>query len=142
MEDRRMKMSLFSKLKNQKSEETIENKEVDNVQRVSMSIIEQAYDSEKFVDAAIMLKVLIEYYGEHKKNNHRYKGREFMFFIMSNKHKDLKNVGYSHWVNLGKLIQSKNKAVYPYHKQNLRNAIDFFKKEIKSLSNMKTIIRH
>lgn len=65
-----------------------------------------------------------------------------MYFVLSNKHKNLKNVGHTHWVNINKIIQSRKQAVYPYHKQNLRNAIDFFKKEIKSLNTLKVYIVH
>ena len=113
-----------------------------NVQEVTISIIEHAYDAGEYVDAAIMLRELLEYYGERKKKNHRNKGREFIYFILSSKHKDLKNVGHTHWVNINKIIKSRNKVVYPYHKQNLQKAIDFFKKEIKSLNSLRTIIVH
>ena len=133
-------MALFSKQKKQQSTE--QNEATKNVQEVSFPIIEHAYDAGDYVEAAIMMKVLMEYYGERKRKNHKQKGREFVYFILGSKHKDLKNVGYTHWVNMNKIIKSKKTAVYPYHKQNLRNAIDFFKKEMRSLNTLKTIIVH
>lgn len=136
-------MSLMKKLKKSSKKESNDQKETTkNIKDVSMPIIEHAYGAGDYVEAAIMLKELLEHYGERKKKNHRTKGREFMYFILSNKHKNLKNVGHTHWVNINKIIQSRKHAGYPYHKQNLRNAIDFFKKEIKSLNTLKVYIVH
>lgn len=134
-----MKFSLKGIFKNKDNAPS--NEEKDNVQQVSMYQIEHAYEKGEFLDAAEMLHILLEYYGEHKKKNHRYKGREFIHFILKTKHKDLKTIGYNHWVNLNKITHSSKKVIYPYHKQNLLNAIEFFKKEIKSLNNIKTYIK-
>lgn len=129
-------MAFFGKLKKQEKPSESDH----NVKKVSMTDLEHAYEEDQFVEAASMLHTLLEYYGERKKKNHKFHGREFIHFILSNKHKDLKNVGYTHWVNINKIILHKSKAVYPYHKENLRKAIDFFKKEIKSLNTMKTYV--
>ena len=55
--------------------------------RVSVSTMEKKYEEEDLVGAAKDLKILLEKYGKGKKKNHRYKGREFIYFILSNKHK-------------------------------------------------------
>jgi len=102
--------------------------------RVSVSTMEHKFEEEDLVGAAKDLKTLLEAYGEGKKKNHRNKGREFIYFILSNKHKDLKSTGYLHWKNVMQIINLNQKKVYPYHKNNLRNAIDFFRKEVKSIN--------
>ncbi len=118
--------------KKEKKEKKV--KEVDkNLHRVTVSIMEKKFESEDFVGAARDLKVLLEVYGRKKKQNHRYKGREFISFILSNKHKDLKNKGYMHWKNINQIIQLNKKKVYPYHQNNLKNAMTFFEKEIKAI---------
>jgi len=104
--------------------------------RANTDEMEKSYNNEDFVHSAMILKTLLEVYGERKKKNHRRKGREFISFILSNKHKDLKTIGYTHWQNLTKIVQIKNTKVYPYHKKNLRNAIDFYRKEIKSINSI------
>ncbi len=101
--------------------------------KVSVSSMEKKFENEDLVGAAKDLKILLEYFGDQKKANHRYKGREFISFILSNKHKDLKNTGYMHWQNLNKIIQLNQKKVYPYHKNNLRNAMTFFEEEIRGI---------
>lgn len=102
--------------------------------RVSVSTMEHKFEEDDLVGAAKDLKTLLETYGKGKKKNHRYKGREFIYFILSNKHKDLKNTGYLHWKNVVQIISLNHDKVYPYHKNNLRNAIDFFRTEIKSIN--------
>jgi len=108
-------------------------KEIDE-RRVSVSTMEHKFEEDDLVGAAKDLKTLLETYGKGKKKNHRYKGREFIYFILSNKHKDLKNTGYLHWKNVVQIISLNHDKVYPYHKNNLRNAIDFFRTEIKSIN--------
>jgi len=104
------------------------------VKRANTDEMEKSYNNDDFVHSAVILKALLEVYGERKKKNHRQKGREFISFILSNKHKDLKTIGYAHWQNINKIISTNHSKVYPYHKKNLRNAIDFFTKEIKSIN--------
>lgn len=128
-------MALFSSIKEWSKKRT-EKKEkvVDNSNRVTVDIMESKFENDDLVGAAKDLKLLLEIYGIRKKKNHRYKGRTFIYFILSNKHKEHKNVGYKHWQNLTQIIQLNHKKVYPYHKKNLRNAMDFFKKEIRGIS--------
>ncbi|MDT8336349.1 MAG: hypothetical protein RQ856_00825 [Candidatus Izemoplasmatales bacterium] len=111
------------------------NDEIPNY--VSLTSMEMKYEKEDYLGAAKDLKLLLEAYGRRKRKNHRYKGREFIHFILSNKHKDLKTTGYTHWQNLNQFIKLNHTTVYPYHKNNLRNAMSFFKKEIKGLSEIK-----
>jgi hypothetical protein len=106
---------------------------------ISLVSMEEKFQNEDYMGAAYELKSLLERYGRRKRKNHRYKGREFIYFILSNKHKDLKNTGYSHWENLKNFIKLNQTKVYPYHKTNLRNAMDFFEKEIKGLREIKII---
>lgn len=101
--------------------------------RVNVVEMERYYEEEDLVTASIVLRELLEVYASQKKQNHRYKGREFIHFILSNKHKDLKTVGYTHWQNINKIIHLNHTKVYPYHKENLKSAMDFFQKEVKSL---------
>ncbi len=104
---------------------------------ITMSSMEQKYQNDDLVGAARELKSLLEAYGRRKRKNHRYKGRVFIHFILSSKSKDLKNTGYTHWQNMIDFIKLNQTKVYPFHKNNLRNAIDFFKKEIKGLSEIR-----
>lgn len=114
------------------------NEGVSNIpDMISIGSMEAKYNIEDYMGAAKDLKLLLERYGRRKRKNHRYKGREFIYFILSNKHKDLKNTGYMHWENLDKFMKLNQTKVYPYHKKNLRNAMSFFEKEIKSLSEIK-----
>lgn len=106
---------------------------------ISLESMEKHYEEEEYMEAAQELKILLERYGKRKRKNHRYKGREFIYFVLSNKHKNLKNAGYMHWKNLNKFMQLNKDKVYPYHKNNLRNAMDFFEKEVKSLREIKYI---
>ncbi len=108
----------------------------------SSNVIEmkKCYDNDDFVGSAIILKTLLEVYGIKKRKTHHYKGREFVYFILSNKHKDLKNLGYAHWQNINKIIQKKQKQSFPYHKKNMKNAIDFYTKEIKSINSLNVYI--
>ena len=101
--------------------------------RVNVTQMEKKYEEDDLVGAAIQLKHMLEIFGTQKKKNHRLKGREFIQFILSSKHKDLKAVGYTHWQNLNKIIHLNQTKPYPYHKQNLRKAMDFFKKELKGI---------
>ncbi|MDD3129942.1 MAG: hypothetical protein PHF05_01820 [Candidatus Izemoplasmatales bacterium] len=106
---------------------------------ISLMSMEAKYQEEDYMGAAKDLKGILERYGRRKRKNHRYKGREFIYFILSNKHKDLKNAGYNHWENLNQFIKLNQTKVYPYHKKNLREAMDFFEKEIKGLKEIKFI---
>lgn len=121
-------MALFGKTK--KGE-----KEVDD-SRVSVDSMERKFSEDDLVGAAKDLKLLLEFYGHKKKKNHRYKGRTFIHFILSNKHKNLKNSGYIHWQNINNIIQLNQNKVYPYHQKNLRNAMDFFEKEVKNINTL------
>ena len=112
-----------------------------DVRIVSVSSMEHSYKAGDLADAALILRSLLEEYGERKKKNHRTKGREFIYFILSHKHKDLKSAGYSHWQHINKIIGIRHDKVYPYHQQNLRNAMDFFKKEIKGINSLEIEIK-
>jgi|AntAceMinimDraft_18_1070375.scaffolds.fasta_scaffold03411_7 hypothetical protein len=112
-------------------------KNTEEFQKVTVDTMEELFEKEDLVGAAKDLKMLLEYYGRGKKKNHRYKGREFMFFILSNKHKELKNTGYKHWQNVNQIIQLNQQKVYPFNKKNLREAMDFFEKEIRGISAIK-----
>jgi hypothetical protein len=104
---------------------------------ITVGSVETQYENGDYNDAAKDLINLLETYGRRKRKNHRYKGREFIHFILSNKHKDLKNTGYTHWQNLNHFVKLNQSKVYPYHKNNLRRAIDFYKNEIKGLYEIK-----
>lgn len=131
-------MVIFSKLK-----EKLNNKNkvvnLDDLHEISVDTMEAKYEADDLVGASKDLKHLLEYYGQRKKSNHRYKGRNFIHFILSNKHKNLKNTGYEHWQNINQIIQLNHKKVYPYHKSNLRKAMDFFKSEVKTINS--TVIK-
>jgi hypothetical protein len=114
---------------------SIDTEEIYNY--ISVPSMEAKYDEGDYMQAAKDLKLLLERYGKLKKKNHRRRGREFIHFILSNKHKDLKNAGYTHWENVEKFIKLNQIKVYEYHKKNLRNAMDFFEKEVKSLNEIK-----
>jgi len=101
--------------------------------RVNVRMMEKCFKEDDLVGCSIILKHLLEIYGTQKKKNHRLKGREFVHFILSSKHKDLKNLGYSYWQKINNIIYLNQSETYPYHKQNLRKAMDFFKKELKSI---------
>lgn len=129
-------MAFLSSLKNIfTKKEPQPKKEKKEVVKVSVVSMEKKFENDDLVGAAKELKILLEYFGEQKKQNHRYKGREFISFILSNKHKDLKNIGYTHWQNVNQVIQLNQKQVYPYHKNNLRNAMTFFETETKGIYN-------
>lgn len=121
-------MALFGRTKkeNQVPDESI----------VSIDSMEYKFENDDLVGAAKDLKLLLEFYGHKKKKTHRYKGRAFIYFILSNKHKNLKNSGYIHWQNINNIIQLNHKKVYPYHQKNLREAIDFFRKEVKNINSL------
>lgn len=129
-------MSFLSKLFKSDNKKT--NKDLE-LNIVSLSSMESKYENEDFMGAAKDLKSLLETYGRRKRKNHRYKGREFIYFVLSNKHKDLKNTGYLHWKNLNSFMELNKTKVYPYHQTNLRNAMDFFEKEVKSLREIKIL---
>ncbi len=112
-----MKLSIFGKSKEESSKQNKDYK------TVTYSEIEHAYDKGEFVDSALMLITLLEYYGEQKKKGHKHKGRDFIHFILSAKHKDLKNEGYKHWINIEKIVRANKTTVYPYHQENLKKAI-------------------
>lgn len=129
-------MSLLEKLKSLFAKK---EKSIEKVNYISLMSMEEKYQVEDYMGAAKDLKSLLEQYGRRKRKNHRYKGREFIYFILSNKHKDLKNTGYTHWENLNNFIKLNQTKVYPYHKNNLRNAMDFFEKEVKGLREIKIV---
>jgi len=106
---------------------------------ISLESMEKHYEEGKYMEAAQELKILLERYGKRKRKNHRYKGREFIYFVLSHKHKNLKNAGYMHWKNLNRFMELNKDKVYPYHQKNLRDAMDFFKREVKSLREIKYI---
>ena len=121
----------FKKMFKGKSNQIEENEE--GKLRVSVINMEHKYKEDDLVSASIILRHLLEIYGAKKKKNNRLKGREFIHFILSNKHKDLKNEGYEHWQNINKIVHMNQSKTYPYHKDNLRKAIEFYKKEIKGI---------
>ncbi|NLZ61562.1 MAG: hypothetical protein GX904_02055 [Acholeplasmataceae bacterium] len=122
------KIKNIFKRKPQTTEES--DKQPDNL---SVKSMEMKYENGDFIGAAKDLKNLLEEYGRRKMKNHRYKGRNFIYFLLSNKQKDLKNTGYLHWQNITDYLRLNQAKVYPYHKNNLRNAMDFFEKEVKGL---------
>jgi hypothetical protein len=131
-------MSFFDKIKDIfKSKK--EDKEPLNV--ISLMSMETKFENEDLTGAAKDLKNLLEAYGRRKRKNHRLKGREFIYFILSHKHKELKNVGYTHWQNINDYIKLNHTKIYPYHKENIRKAMTFFEKEIKGLRDIKIIVK-
>jgi len=106
----------------------------EGVRIINVREMEKQYEADDLTGAASILIELLEIYGVRKKKNHRLKGREFIHFILSHKHKDLKNIGYTHWQNINKIVHLNHDKAYPYHKENLRSAMDFFRKEIKSIN--------
>ncbi|PKK99997.1 MAG: hypothetical protein CVV56_08580 [Tenericutes bacterium HGW-Tenericutes-1] len=131
-------MSFMSKLKDLfKRKDSSLKKEKELPDLISVQSMEMKYEKEDYIGAARDLKSLLEAYGRRKSKNHHYKGRVFISFILSNKHQDLKNVGYTHWENLIDFIKLNHVKVYPYHKNNLRNAMTFFEKEVKGLYDIK-----
>jgi len=131
-------MGFMSKLKDfftRKESKSEKVKEAPNY--ISIPSMELKYENEDYIGAARELKSLLEVYGRRKRKNHRYKGRVFISFILSNKHQDLKTIGYTHWENLVDFIKLNHTKVYPYHKNNLRNAMTFFEKEVKGLYDIK-----
>ncbi|MGD9761371.1 MAG: hypothetical protein AB7U52_02910 [Candidatus Izemoplasmatales bacterium] len=134
-------MTFFDKIKNffkGKSEKSNQEKGTPNY--ISVLNMEKKFEDEDYLGAAKDLKSLLEAFGRRKRKNHRYKGREFIYFILSNKHKDFKNTGYDHWQNLNYFIKFNHEKVYPFHKNNLRKAMTFFEKEIKGLADIKIIL--
>ena len=114
---------------------------VNKVKSSNVSEMKKCFDNDDFVKSAIILKTLLEVYGIKKNKTHRYKGREFVYFILSNKHKDLKNIGYTHWQNINKIIQKKQNQSYPYYKKSMKNAIAFYTKEIRSINSLNVYIQ-
>ncbi|MBN2604964.1 MAG: hypothetical protein JXR62_03985 [Bacilli bacterium] len=133
-----MAENIFESLKNLFKGKPKVSKE--GLRTVNVREMEKLYEADDFAAAAQMLIDLLEIYGVRKKKNHRLKGREFIHFILSHKHKDLKNIGYTHWQNLNKILHVNHDKVYPYHKENLRNAMDFFRKEITSINSLDIVI--
>ncbi|MBN2504235.1 MAG: hypothetical protein JXB20_02705 [Bacilli bacterium] len=132
-----IKMGFLDKIKNvfKKSNKPGTSPEIPNI--ISVNVMEMKFENGDYNGAARDLKTLLEAYGRRKSKNHKYKGRTFIHFILSHKHKDLKNTGYTHWQNLTEFIRLNQEKVYPYHKNNLRNAMTFFEKEIKGLYDIK-----
>jgi len=104
---------------------------------ITIETIESKFNNDDLLGAAKDLKSLLEAYGKRKSKNHRHKGRVFIAFILSNKDQDQKNIGYTHWQNLIEYIRLGHKTIYPYHKKNIGEAISFFMKKIKGLSEIK-----
>ncbi len=102
--------------------------------------MEKMYEDDDLVNASILLRHLLEIYGTQKKKNNRLKGREFIHFVLRSKHKDLKSNGYTHWQNINKIIHLNQPKPYPYHKKNLREAMDFYEKELKGIKAIDMII--
>ena len=107
---------------------------------ISLEEIKKKYEADDVNGAAKDLKMLLERYGKRKNRNHKFKGREFVDFVLGSKHKDLKNVGYTHWQNIGQIIEANHSKVYPYYKQKLKDAIDFYSKEIRDLNTITFVI--
>ncbi len=129
-----MSKNIFSSLKQMFKVNPDRNEEIEEgTLHVNVSIMEKKYDADELVEASIILRHLLEIYGTQKKKNNRLKGREFIHFILSSKHKDLKNDGYSHWQNINKIIHLNQANPYPYHKDNLRKAMNFYEKELKGI---------
>ena len=136
-----MSKNIFDSFKNLfkgKPKEVEETEE--GILRINVSIMEKKYETDELVEASIILRHLLEIYGAQKKKNHRLKGREFIHFILSIKHKDLKTKGYKHWQNINKIIHLNQAHPYPYHKENLRKAMDFYEKEIKGIKSIDMIL--
>lgn len=112
----------------------------ENYVEVNVTAMEEKYQEDDLVGAASMLIHILEKYGEKKSKNHRLKGRAFIHLILSRKHKDLKNIGYNHWENLNKMMRLNQSKPYPYHKKNLRKAMDFYLKEVKGIQIINTVM--
>jgi len=130
-------MTFIDKIKNFFKGKSKSDRIKETPNHISILTMEKKFEDEDYIGAAKELKSLLEAFGRRKRKNHRYKGREFIYFILSNKHKDLKNTGYDHWQNLNHFIKLNHTKVYPFHKNNLRKAMTFFEKEIKGLSDIK-----
>ncbi len=129
-----MAEKILNKLKKVFKEKEVKKEDLkDKPIKYNVKTMEKYYAADDLVQAAKILKKILEIYGIQKKENHRLKGREFVHFILSSKHKDLKNLGYKHWQNINKIIYLNQSTVYPYHKKNLRKAMDFYEKELKSI---------
>ncbi len=128
----------FKKVFKGNTKKTEEAKE--GSRKINVPLMEKKYEEDDLVEAAFILQNLLEIYGTQKRKNHRLKGREFIHFILSSKHKDLKNIGYTHWENINKIIHLNQEKPYPYHKQNLRKAMDFFEKELRSINAIDMVI--
>ncbi len=131
-------MGLFDKFKSlfqKKRKKPDKPNETLNI--ISVNSMEMKFENGDYSGAARDLKTLLEAYGRRKSKNHRYKGRTFIHFILSHRHKDLKNTGYIHWQNLIEFIRLNPAKAYPFHQNNLRNAMTFFEKEIKGLYDIK-----
>jgi len=129
-----MAENILSKLKKVfKGKESEKGTSEDKTVKYNVATMEKLYAADELVQTAKVLKKILEIYGVSKKEKHRLKGREFVHFILSSKHKDSKNLGYKHWQNINKIIHLNQSTAYPYHKKNLRKAMDFYEKELKSI---------
>lgn len=129
-----MSKNIFDSFKNMfKGKNAAEESNEADYVRVNVTTMEEKYQEDDLVGAASILVHILEVYGEKKSKNHRLKGREFIHLILSRKHKDLKTIGYTHWENINKVIHLNQAKPYPYHKKNLRKAMDFYVKEIKGI---------
>lgn len=132
-----MANNIFDSIKNVfKGKDKVERTPQEGLHVINVRELERLYEADNLTAAAAMLIDLLEVYGNRKKKNNRLKGREFIHMILSHKHKDLKNVGYTNWLNLTKIAHLTHNKSYPYYKENLRNAIDFFRKEISSINQL------
>ncbi|MDC0558957.1 hypothetical protein OAO42_00945, partial [Candidatus Izimaplasma bacterium] len=83
-----MSNKAFDSLKSIFKRKQSESDQLDEgLHRVNVSLMEKHYKADDLVGCAIILKHILEIYGEQKKKNHRLKGREFVHFILSSKHK-------------------------------------------------------
>jgi len=126
-------MALLEKIKNMfQKKASIQENSIQHT--ISLSEIQKKYDADDLINAAKDLKMLLDFYGKRKSRKHKFKGREFIDFILGSKHKELKNTGFMHWQNVTQIIQSNQTKAYPYNKKKLKDAIDFFSKEIRDLN--------
>lgn len=131
-------MELFKRIRTYFSDLKAKNRQINEILNfISIESMEEKYNKGDLMGAAKDLKILLEAYGKRKSKNHRYKGREFISFLLSNRHQDLKNTGFNHWENINEYIKLNHSKVYPYHQKNIREAMTFFEKEIRNLTEIK-----
>ncbi|MDD3477657.1 MAG: hypothetical protein PHP32_02165 [Candidatus Izemoplasmatales bacterium] len=127
-------MAFFDKIKQLFTGKAANADEASLYRTVSLEEIRKHYDADELNVAAKDLKLLLELYGKRKSKKHKFKGREFIDFILGSKHKDQKNAGFQHWQNIVQIIESNKTKAYPYYKEKMKDAIDFFSKEIRDIN--------